>query len=119
MSGQFTVAPEVYASALTFVIGMIIAFNSFVWIKRHRDRLDRRRDTLLDAYRQLRDACFPETLNPDAQGNPEAIKAYAVEFVNLKLSPLLKKRDRIDRCTREDSSLLSWFEHVEKLGMKK
>ena len=71
----------------------------------------------MEAYKKLRDACFPETLNPDVQGNPEAIQAYAVEFVNLKLFPVLKKSERLDRCTREPSSMSSWFRHIEDIQM--
>ena len=97
-----------------------VALIAAVWTSlrdRYVSRRNNRRDTLMEAYKKLRDACFPETLNPDVQGNPEAIQAYAVEFVNLKLFPVLKKSERLDRCTREPSSMSSWFRHIEDIQM--
>ena len=76
------------------------------WMRRRNLRVD-----VHGAYLALRAACEPETLTPDASGNPAYLKAHARDVVN----PLVRRLERAGftppegECSVDEESLQLWF----------
>ena len=90
-----------------------------MWLPRFCRR-KRLKKPVAAAFRRLREACEPETMNPADPGNPDFIRSDARDQVNL----LVRRLENCgflgpeDQCSTEPESLQRWFHHLGKVRMQ-
>ena len=102
------------SEAFCFLGGLVVGIATVIlprWIRRHRLR-----STVESLFMDFRRVCEPETLDPNARGNPVFMRSHARDAAN-KLIGRFRRAGLHPPppCDESAESLAEWFAYLGKL----